>query len=401
MHALTFRSLDLPFTTICSHYCVLHFGLGRTEPLIMGVLGTSDITYGIVITLITLTLYNAGLAIYRLYLHPLAKFPGPKVAAASYWYQFYHDVVCHRRLIWSIQDLHAQYGPIVRFSPNEVHIQDADFYNEIYNNKLKLSKPEGWNVSASNATVAAVGHERHRVLRSALSPFFSKRNIAYNEGQIKNKVDRLIKRLTECKANNEIVRMDVAYMALTMDIITTFAYNIDDKSLNAPDFNVRWLDGIEGTLSTFNILHLFPWIFPFIKALPLGVVQIINPALALMVEFQIGVNKLVNDVLAKNAAGKRVEGTIFQAILDSDLDPKDKRGVRLEEEGNVVVGAGAETTARTLAIITFFLFSDRTKLEKLRNEIKAIKLDEDGFYALAELEQLPYLVRITRSHPSC
>jgi hypothetical protein len=29
--------------------------------------------------------YNFGLIIYRLYLCPVAKFPGPRLAAATYW----------------------------------------------------------------------------------------------------------------------------------------------------------------------------------------------------------------------------------------------------------------------------------------------------------------------------
>jgi hypothetical protein len=49
-------------------------------------------------------------AIYRLYFHPLAKFPGPKLAALSGWYEFYHDVVQHGLFIWKIQELHDKYG---------------------------------------------------------------------------------------------------------------------------------------------------------------------------------------------------------------------------------------------------------------------------------------------------
>lgn len=56
------------------------------------------------------TLYTLCLVIYRLYISPLAKFPGPKLAAATRWYEFYYDVVQRNRFSWQIQKMHDQYG---------------------------------------------------------------------------------------------------------------------------------------------------------------------------------------------------------------------------------------------------------------------------------------------------
>lgn len=36
--------------------------------------------------------YRVGLIVYRLTLHPLAGFPGPRMAAATSLYQMYYDV---------------------------------------------------------------------------------------------------------------------------------------------------------------------------------------------------------------------------------------------------------------------------------------------------------------------
>lgn len=62
--------------------------------------------------LVALTfVYQAFVFIYRLFFSPLAKFPGPKLAAATSWYEAFFD-------LWSknfpdvLSELHDRYGRI-------------------------------------------------------------------------------------------------------------------------------------------------------------------------------------------------------------------------------------------------------------------------------------------------
>lgn len=57
-----------------------------------------------------LVAYLAYGAVYRLYLSPIAHFPGPRLAALTFWYEFYYDVVRSGRYTWRIAEMHAQYG---------------------------------------------------------------------------------------------------------------------------------------------------------------------------------------------------------------------------------------------------------------------------------------------------
>lgn len=58
----------------------------------------------------TIVLYYVTLALYRLYLHPLARFPGPKLAAVTRLYEGYYDLYQRGQYTFKIAELHKQYG---------------------------------------------------------------------------------------------------------------------------------------------------------------------------------------------------------------------------------------------------------------------------------------------------
>jgi hypothetical protein len=59
---------------------------------------------------VALIIHGALLAAYRVTLHPLAKFPGPRLAAMTLWYEFYYDVILWGQLTNRIKRLHEEYG---------------------------------------------------------------------------------------------------------------------------------------------------------------------------------------------------------------------------------------------------------------------------------------------------
>ena len=56
--------------------------------------------------------YLIGLGVFRLYLSPIAKFPGPKLAALTRWYEFYYEVVLRGKFSDHITELHKIYGEV-------------------------------------------------------------------------------------------------------------------------------------------------------------------------------------------------------------------------------------------------------------------------------------------------
>ena len=84
---------------------------------------TGYVGYIVAVSLALWVLYGI---IYRLYLHPLARFPGPKLAIVTYWYEFYYDVVKRGRYTWKIKDLHAEYGTLFKIQTSMPYFRETN-----------------------------------------------------------------------------------------------------------------------------------------------------------------------------------------------------------------------------------------------------------------------------------
>lgn len=87
---------------------------------VIDILSTSWEHVAIVATGLVL-MYTISIVVYRLYLSPIANIPGPRLAAATFWYEYYFDVVKQGRYTWRIGELHDQYGKAAIVTFEQAH----------------------------------------------------------------------------------------------------------------------------------------------------------------------------------------------------------------------------------------------------------------------------------------
>lgn len=131
-----------------------------------------------------------------------------------------------------------------------------------------------------------VPHEHHRLRRSALNPFFSKRSILGIEPQIQEKVDKLCRRLGAYAGQSEPLNLEAAYMSLTMDVITHYAYGEPLGLLDLPDFGATWRKMIKMTLECMPFVRHFPWLMDVLDKIPYSIALKFSESIALMLHFQ-------------------------------------------------------------------------------------------------------------------
>ncbi|TLS22254.1 uncharacterized protein PpBr36_10073 [Pyricularia pennisetigena] len=202
-----------------------------------------------VILAVAYVLYLVGIVIYRLWFHPLAKFPGPVWLAISdfpYLYMAnYRGVFAHRAL-----DLHRRYGRTVRIAPNRLMIDGSVGWNDIFAHRPggdatefrkspgTFSSPDG--TSLINATT----REDHRRQRRALAHAFSEAAMAEQEGLIMHYVDLFICRLSEAsQGGSRPVDMMSWLNFLTFDIIGDLSFGESFGSLERGGYHF-WVSNI-------------------------------------------------------------------------------------------------------------------------------------------------------------
>lgn len=272
--------------------------------------------------------YTIFIAIQRLYFSPIAKFPGPKLAALTWWHEFYYDAIQvtepfppsqaaqtplnKAHVAWPVlQDdrPHARRlryvpflsprdpdhmtdfrpaGPIVRINPTEVHVKDPDWYEELYTGSSRPRNKSDWYVGRlGGGSIAGTHvHDLHRVRRSAFNHMFSKRAIEALGPVLQDKIDTLCRAVEGYLSSGEVLNLDLAFVALTIDMISEYAFGQSFGVLEKPGFSQEWRDSIIGLFESAIPLRHFGWIAEVLLRLPDWVVSKINRPTAAFLENQ-------------------------------------------------------------------------------------------------------------------
>ncbi|OQE14965.1 hypothetical protein PENFLA_c034G07049 [Penicillium flavigenum] len=346
--------------------------------------------------------YGVWLATYRLWFSPLAHFPGPKLAALTMWYEFYYDSFLEGQYTFRIAEMHRKYGPIVRISPFELHIDDPEYYEILYsrdkprNKSLHLTGMFGAPASA----FGSVDHRRHRIRRQPMNPFFSQQRIRQLEPMLRKMVDKLCKGMRDWKERQIPLHVYHAFNAYTTDVVVEYSMGESFHYLDDPDFTPQWSKTIEAIVQVGVQFKQFRWVFSLFELLPRWLVVSINPHIGPVIDQKLESLRLAKMVIDSqtadgNPADDKVsvpKGTLFHALLDSKLPPEEKAPGRLSQEVFTVISAGGETTAKNLTTLTFHLLNNPDKLQRLRDELN--RLDPDGTASLVEYEAMPYLTSV-------
>ncbi|KAI0114331.1 isotrichodermin C-15 hydroxylase [Nemania sp. FL0031] len=334
------------------------------------------------LVLIGALLYTAARAIYNLFFHPLASFPGPLLRRMSRapWAL----AVVRGTAIFDAADLHKKYGPVVRLAPNELAFCDPRAWRDMMGGGT-ADIPKWVGMYGVPAFLAphiqnTTSKEHHRALRKALSPGFSDTSLRAQELILVKYIDLLIQQLRS-KSQHGPVNVERWYGYVVFDIICDLAFGNSFQCLEGDELHPWIVAMIEGgkPMGFLTALNMYP-----------ALAAIVNPLLSVVAK---GHLRLHNEMV-KPVVEKRIRIGDRSDLINPLIKLHGGQSSNLDElisNATVIIGAGAETSASVLTAVTSLLIDHPDKLNKLAVEVRSTFTSQSQITAEA-VSRLPYLV---------
>ncbi|KAJ5286982.1 hypothetical protein N7478_002668 [Penicillium angulare] len=305
--------------------------------------------------LLFLASYIVAIVLYRLFLSPLAKFPGPPLAASTRLYETYYQILKGGTFTWHIDELHKKYGPVVRITPWEIHIKDPSYYYTVYAGPGKHRNKDSWFsfISVPHSIFSTNSHDLHRPRRKVLGQFFKRQAIVEFEPAIRATLESLCKHFSTAVESQEALELHAAFYSFTSDNLSRYAFGTRDafKYLEEPKIPDTWKDSLTAMFGFCRLIRHFPII---------------------------------------SHVGHMFPRPVSWAV------PSFGWLRRLEDDAIFLMMAGTDAPAQVLAITIFHILNNPEVFKRLKTELVNGLPDITTTSTLEELESIHYLSAVIR-----
>ncbi|KAK1566085.1 cytochrome P450 [Colletotrichum navitas] len=310
--------------------------------------------------------------------NPLSHIPGPWYTRFTTMPSVYKTIMASHP-VW-IHDLHAKYGPVVRYSPYEVDVSDPPGCQRI------APRPSPWYsqlVTDSSSVFNEINPDIHRKYRRLLSNPMSETGLKAFLSRIDSKVRLAISRIDE--ENKVRGAADVAkwFMFLSFDVIGDLTFgesfgNLErgEKNQSVNDF-VR-LGFVSSLRTTFPIIAFLSLYLPI-------------PVFKEATTIQYRTFDYTQAALDRHA--KRIEETgsdsrptVFRKVYNAGQEDT-WTPIEIRDNAQVFIVGGSDTTANSMIYLVWAVCKHPKIKAKLLEELDGLPDN----YTYDDLRELKYL----------
>ncbi|KAJ7157795.1 cytochrome P450 [Mycena filopes] len=340
------------------------------------------ISSSVVFLLVYLFVLALSISLYRLSpWHPLAKYPGPRLAHLTKWWMV-NQLVFRGGRHTKLQELHSLHGSWVRVGPNDISVSLPSAIRPIYNRLDRAQFYQGAPFSAE-ALITVLDRDTHRKRRQPWVDALSSDGLAAYLPMIHARIMQLIRILEEQSAEGQTVKLDYWTYLFFLDTMGDIGFSGGFESMKAGADTEGWLYTLAMGVFLASTLGQIPWLKDILNLVPRrGPIESFHRAMERKIA-QINSNHKEND--------KRL--AILDFLLDSSVEHKLNRAEVIADAALIVVAA-TDTSVQAVITIFRYLALDPERQSRLAKEVASIltdAVDDGGDSLTSTLCHLPYL----------
>ena len=360
----------------------------------------------IVLLVVILTIYVVVYATYNLFLHPLARVPGPFLAhLTSTWLQFY-DLAGVR--VYMIDDLHQRFGPVVRVAPNELSFADPSMIKEIYGQASPYMKSAMYSLLSVGPHLGVfdtADREVHKKRRRLISHVFAATSVNACEPVIADLIRHLLRWIK--KESESIpprpVDVFVWFRMLTLDVAGALFFGTSFNALASGKIH-PYLEDIDNHFVIAGIRWQLPYFLPLTSWLPISSWQYFLKTRQRLYDYGRATFDEYISRYGRSPASNRID------LLKKIINSSDEKGVvsltdeEIISEVGIFMLGGTDTTSIVLTYTLWELARQPLWQNKLREELKEHVIFNDGVPSWQQVQNLKILDAVIteglRLHPA-
>ncbi|OSD00805.1 high nitrogen upregulated cytochrome P450 monooxygenase 2 [Trametes coccinea BRFM310] len=312
--------------------------------------------------------------------HPLARYPGPMTHKLSKAYLAWISRGGRRHVY--TQELHRQYGDIVRVGPNEVSINMASAVYPLMGTS-GLHKGPQWGARAATQAVPpliAIGEPKeHLRRRKPWNRAFNVASLKDFEPLVANRTRQLVDLLGSRKGE---VNLSKWFSWFTYDLMSDMAFGGGSEMMRNGDEGSVWPLLEEGLVNSDTFGHL-PWTADYVRKIPgLG---------SKMKEMR---NFCITRTAERVKLGNHSTKDLFYYLNNEDGAEPTPPLPQVVADGALAVVAGSDTTSSVLSNLVYCLLTHPEAYARLRSEVDTYYPPGEDALNTKHHADMPYLTAV-------
>ena len=325
-----------------------------------------------------------SLLVYRVWLSPLNKFPGPWQAKISgVWFT---SQIENYDTYLRFAALHKKYGRYVRIGPNDLSVSDADLHELAFGQNTRFRKAPWYDNSKPYSSMHTTRDKSlHDRRRRTWAPAFSDKALREYEPKVRAFNEKLVERVREHKGST--IDMRKWFNLYSFDVMGKLAFGKDYNMLDSGE-RIWALDLLAKGMEAAPP-RLPAWIIRILLTIPFATRGFYRFL------------RFCHDELEWRVNNKSIDGDITGWLLKAYKDiesPADDP--LLNADTRLIIVAGSDTTAATLTFLFYELARKPEEVEKLRKELQPLTTGEWGDVDIRNAQHLNGAIdEALRLHP--